>query len=119
MFQHFRSNCAKNSALFPKNVYVWIPGYIRQTFQFRKNVNTTLLQIVHDQRLVFLCSCLVSVIINNEFLFVHFEFYLQYLKKIIEDLTPDDIRHLIQYEDELTQLGSLVKLNFLLYNFRF
>lgn len=32
----------------------------------------------------------------------------QYLTGILQDLTPDDVRHLIQYEDELTQLGSYV-----------
>ncbi|XP_065216556.1 tubulin monoglutamylase TTLL4-like isoform X2 [Planococcus citri] len=34
----------------------------------------------------------------------------EYLRKILEDLTPDDVRHLIQYEDELTQLGSFQKI---------
>lgn len=29
-----------------------------------------------------------------------------YMETILQDLTPDDIRHLIQYEDELTQIGK-------------
>lgn len=33
-----------------------------------------------------------------------------YLDKILTDLTPDDVRHLIVYEDELTQLGSFEKI---------
>ncbi|KAL1465231.1 hypothetical protein WDU94_004818 [Cyamophila willieti] len=33
----------------------------------------------------------------------------EYLSSILENLTPDDVRHLIVYEDELTQLGSFVK----------
>lgn len=33
-----------------------------------------------------------------------------YLDSIIENLTPDDIRHLIPYEDELTQIGNFEKL---------
>lgn len=34
----------------------------------------------------------------------------EYLREIIEELTPDDIRHLIAYEDELTQLDSFEKI---------
>ncbi|XP_073979085.1 tubulin polyglutamylase ttll-4-like isoform X2 [Rhodnius prolixus] len=33
-----------------------------------------------------------------------------YLESIIDDLTPDDIRHLIIYEDEMTQLGNFQKI---------
>lgn len=33
----------------------------------------------------------------------------EYLNTILEDLTPDDVRHLIQFEDELTQLGRFEK----------
>lgn len=33
-----------------------------------------------------------------------------YLDEIIEDLTPDDVRYLITYEDELTQLGRFEKI---------
>ncbi|KYN42127.1 Tubulin polyglutamylase TTLL4 [Trachymyrmex septentrionalis] len=33
-----------------------------------------------------------------------------YLDEIIDDLTPDDVRHLIMYEDELTQLGNFEKI---------
>lgn len=33
-----------------------------------------------------------------------------YLEDILEDLTPDDVRHLITYEDELTQLDRFEKL---------
>ena len=33
-----------------------------------------------------------------------------YLDDIIEDLTPDDVRHLIAYEDELTQLDRFEKI---------
>ncbi|XP_071570300.1 tubulin monoglutamylase TTLL4 isoform X1 [Temnothorax nylanderi] len=33
-----------------------------------------------------------------------------YLDEIIDDLTPDDVRHLITYEDELTQLGNFEKI---------
>ncbi|KAJ9579963.1 hypothetical protein L9F63_004346 [Diploptera punctata] len=34
----------------------------------------------------------------------------QYLGEILKDLTPDDIRHLIQSEDELTQVGRFMKI---------
>ncbi|XP_068994059.1 tubulin monoglutamylase TTLL4-like [Neodiprion pinetum] len=34
----------------------------------------------------------------------------RYLQDIIEDLTPDDVRNLIVYEDELTQLESFEKI---------
>ncbi|CAI6377079.1 unnamed protein product [Macrosiphum euphorbiae] len=33
----------------------------------------------------------------------------EYIDSILEDLLPDDIRHLIVYEDELTQVGSFQK----------
>uniref|UniRef100_A0A1B6JU11 Tubulin polyglutamylase TTLL4 n=1 Tax=Homalodisca liturata TaxID=320908 RepID=A0A1B6JU11_9HEMI len=33
-----------------------------------------------------------------------------YLNQILRDLTPDDVRHLVQYEDELTQLGNFQKI---------
>ncbi|XP_043473957.1 tubulin polyglutamylase TTLL4-like [Leptopilina heterotoma] len=33
-----------------------------------------------------------------------------YLDEIIDDLTPDDVRHLISYEDELTQLDRFEKI---------
>ncbi|KAJ1521378.1 hypothetical protein ONE63_003053 [Megalurothrips usitatus] len=33
-----------------------------------------------------------------------------YLPTILNDLTPDDVRHLIQYEDELTQCGRFQKI---------
>lgn len=33
-----------------------------------------------------------------------------YLDSIIDDLTPDDVRHLIIYEDEMTQLGHFQKI---------
>ena len=32
------------------------------------------------------------------------------MKSILEDLTPDDVRHLIQFEDELASLGSFQKI---------
>lgn len=32
-----------------------------------------------------------------------------YLHSIAKTLTPDDVRHLVVYEDELTQLGSFIK----------
>ncbi|XP_050532720.1 tubulin monoglutamylase TTLL4-like isoform X2 [Daktulosphaira vitifoliae] len=32
-----------------------------------------------------------------------------YIDSILNDLLPDDIRHLIEYEDELTQIGSFQK----------
>uniref|UniRef100_A0A146MB87 Tubulin polyglutamylase TTLL4 n=2 Tax=Lygus hesperus TaxID=30085 RepID=A0A146MB87_LYGHE len=32
-----------------------------------------------------------------------------YLDSILEDLTPDDVRHLVVYEDEITQVGSFQK----------
>lgn len=38
----------------------------------------------------------------------------QYIDSILEDLLPDDVRHLIAYEDELTQIGSYVYLCILL-----
>lgn len=31
----------------------------------------------------------------------------QYLRDILSTLTPDDVRHLIQAEDELTQAGDM------------
>lgn len=33
-----------------------------------------------------------------------------YLFDILEDLTPDDVRHLVAYEDELTQIGNFEKI---------
>ncbi|CAH1408056.1 unnamed protein product [Nezara viridula] len=33
-----------------------------------------------------------------------------YLDSILEDLTPDDVRHLVQYEDELTQTGNFQRI---------
>ncbi|CAI6365638.1 unnamed protein product [Macrosiphum euphorbiae] len=33
----------------------------------------------------------------------------EYIDSILDDLLPDDIRHLIVYEDELTQVGSFQK----------
>ena len=32
------------------------------------------------------------------------------MKSILDNLTPDDVRHLIHYEDELTSLGSFQKI---------
>uniref|UniRef100_A0A8D8RRT1 Tubulin polyglutamylase TTLL4 n=2 Tax=Cacopsylla melanoneura TaxID=428564 RepID=A0A8D8RRT1_9HEMI len=43
----------------------------------------------------------VSFIQNNE--------REEYLSSILENLTPDDVRHLVVYEDEVTQLGSFIK----------
>jgi tubulin polyglutamylase TTLL4 len=34
----------------------------------------------------------------------------EYLEDILKDLTPDDVRHLIQWEDELTQAGRFLKI---------
>ncbi|XP_069689202.1 tubulin monoglutamylase TTLL4-like isoform X2 [Periplaneta americana] len=34
----------------------------------------------------------------------------EYLEEILKDLTPDDVRHLIQSEDELTQAGRFTKI---------
>lgn len=34
----------------------------------------------------------------------------EYMSTILEDLTPDDVRHLIRYEDELTQVGNFEKI---------
>lgn len=34
---------------------------------------------------------------------------VEYIDSILDDLLPDDIRHLIIYEDELTQIGSFQK----------
>lgn len=34
----------------------------------------------------------------------------EYLDSILKDLTPDDVRHLIQYEDELTQIGNFERI---------
>ncbi|VVC44640.1 Hypothetical protein CINCED_3A020272 [Cinara cedri] len=33
----------------------------------------------------------------------------EYINSILDDLLPDDVRHLIAYEDELTQVGSFQK----------
>lgn len=30
----------------------------------------------------------------------------EWLDTVLQDLTPDDVRHLVQYEDELTQIGK-------------
>ncbi|XP_046748761.1 tubulin monoglutamylase TTLL4-like [Diprion similis] len=43
-------------------------------------------------------------------LFAHKRKREDYLQDIIEDLTPDDVRQLIIYEDELTQLESFEKI---------
>lgn len=40
--------------------------------------------------------------------YINVSIIAQYLESIIDDLTPDDIRHLIIYEDEMTQLGKYV-----------
>jgi len=53
---------------------------------------------------------LVSEVLNLKYLvlillFMFSLFCLQYLEDILKDLTPDDVRHLIQWEDELTQAG--------------
>lgn len=34
----------------------------------------------------------------------------QYLRDILSTLTPDDVRHLIQSEDELTQSGDMERI---------
>ncbi|XP_049950814.1 tubulin monoglutamylase TTLL4-like isoform X1 [Schistocerca serialis cubense] len=34
----------------------------------------------------------------------------EYLEDILQDLTPDDVRHLIQSEDELTQAGRFIRI---------
>nr|CAD7460643.1 unnamed protein product [Timema tahoe] len=34
----------------------------------------------------------------------------EYLDEILEELTPDDVRHLIQSEDELTQSGNFIRI---------
>ncbi|XP_022163960.1 uncharacterized protein LOC111029304 [Myzus persicae] len=41
--------------------------------------------------------------------FANVESRIEYIDSILEDLLPDDIRHLIIYEDELTQIGSFKK----------
>lgn len=43
-------------------------------------------------------------------LFQQTEVREEYLESILQDLTPDDVRHLIQYEDELTQIGNFQKI---------
>ncbi|KAL1122063.1 hypothetical protein AAG570_003469 [Ranatra chinensis] len=42
--------------------------------------------------------------------FIHLDDRDVYLESILSDLTPDDVRHLIQYEDELTQIGKFEKI---------
>ncbi|XP_054266333.1 tubulin monoglutamylase TTLL4-like isoform X2 [Macrosteles quadrilineatus] len=42
--------------------------------------------------------------------FQQMECRTDYLDPIVQDLTPDDVRHLVQYEDELTQIGSFQKI---------
>lgn len=68
--QHFRNNCAKNSALFPKSVYVWILDCTRLRFPFRKNVNITASSKVPDQRFVFLWA--FSMERTNSFLLIDY-----------------------------------------------
>ncbi|KAE9524189.1 hypothetical protein AGLY_015434 [Aphis glycines] len=41
--------------------------------------------------------------------FINMESRAEYIDSILDDLLPDDIRHLIVYEDELTQIGSFQK----------
>lgn len=38
----------------------------------------------------------------------HVFLFLQYIDNILDNLLPDDVRHLIAYEDELTQIGLYV-----------
>ncbi|KAG7210946.1 hypothetical protein KM043_016320 [Ampulex compressa] len=47
---------------------------------------------------------------HKQSLFANFTNRKYYLEEILEDLTPDDVRHLIAYEDELTQLGRFEKI---------
>uniref|UniRef100_A0A2S2R1C1 Tubulin polyglutamylase TTLL4 n=2 Tax=Sipha flava TaxID=143950 RepID=A0A2S2R1C1_9HEMI len=42
--------------------------------------------------------------------FTNVESREEYIDTILEDLLPDDVRHLIAYEDELTQIGSFQKI---------
>ncbi|XP_060857271.1 tubulin monoglutamylase TTLL4-like isoform X3 [Metopolophium dirhodum] len=41
--------------------------------------------------------------------YTNVESRIEYIDSILNDLLPDDIRHLIVYEDELTQVGSFKK----------
>ncbi|XP_050428184.1 uncharacterized protein LOC126838099 isoform X2 [Adelges cooleyi] len=41
--------------------------------------------------------------------FINLESREEYINNILDELMPDDIRHLIEYEDELTQVGSFQK----------
>lgn len=47
---------------------------------------------------------------HKQSLYANLRIREDYLDEILEDLTPDDVRHLITYEDELTQLGRFEKI---------
>lgn len=47
---------------------------------------------------------------HKQFLYGNLKNREDYLDEIIEDLTPDDVKHLITYEDELTQLDRFEKI---------
>ncbi|XP_065214655.1 tubulin monoglutamylase TTLL4-like [Planococcus citri] len=63
---------------------------------------------------IWLDSRIYSVTVSNHEKYKHYSFAEpkrrnDYLNKILEDLTPEDVRILIAYEDELTQIGSFIK----------
>ncbi|XP_014479842.1 PREDICTED: tubulin polyglutamylase TTLL4-like [Dinoponera quadriceps] len=47
---------------------------------------------------------------HKQFMYANLRNREDYLHDIIDDLTPDDVRHLIIYEDELTQLDRFEKI---------
>ncbi|XP_048510207.1 tubulin monoglutamylase TTLL4-like [Athalia rosae] len=47
---------------------------------------------------------------NKQNLYCHQRKREDYLEEIIEDLTPDDVRHLLAYEDEITQLDCFERI---------
>ncbi|KAI4503125.1 hypothetical protein M0802_002169 [Mischocyttarus mexicanus] len=47
---------------------------------------------------------------HKQSLYANLNDRVDYIVDIIEDLTPDDVRHLIAYEDELTQLDQFEKI---------
>ncbi|CAH0389621.1 unnamed protein product [Bemisia tabaci] len=63
--------------------------------------------LCHDKRLF--TTLISNAEREKQMAFTQMESREDYLDSILEDLTPDDVRHLVLYEDELTQLGSFQK----------
>lgn len=64
--------------------------------------------ICHDER--FYKSKLTKVEIEKQYQFVNVKERGEYFPNILDNLTPDDVRHLVRYEDEATQAGNFEKI---------